>query len=318
MDRTVGREQGLCHDIRTASRSPVGGPAGGRVPPPPGLPVRPPLRRSRSDKVIGGVAGGLADYSGIDALLWRVGLVALALAGPGVPVYLLLWLLMPAGPPGDPPPSPGPARRRVRASPVPGLTLAGLLIVVGSLVLLSRLTDWDVGPPDRARHRAAVVGARPGRRRLLRRAARPGAGCSPRRAAVARAGGLRGGAVARRRGRHGRPHVPPRPTRTPSNRSTTRGVGNATLDLSRIDLSGLDGPIVTRVDGGIGNVEVLVPRSADVRIEWTAASATPTSSASDPTAALPGTGSASWTGDGDPEIELTIDAGVGDVEVRRA
>src|SRR3712207_8817661 len=31
-------------------------------------------------------------------------------------------------------------------SPVPGLTLAGLLIVVGSLVLLSRLTDWDVGP----------------------------------------------------------------------------------------------------------------------------------------------------------------------------
>src|SRR5918994_1199895 len=38
-------------------------------PPPPGAWARPQLRRSRSDKVIGGVGGGLAEYSGIDALL---------------------------------------------------------------------------------------------------------------------------------------------------------------------------------------------------------------------------------------------------------
>src|SRR3954451_11266359 len=72
-------------------------------PPPPGPPVRPQLRRSRTDKILGGVSGGLAEYSGIDALLWRVGFVALALAGgTGVIVYLLLWLLMPAGPPAYP------------------------------------------------------------------------------------------------------------------------------------------------------------------------------------------------------------------------
>ena len=65
-------------------------------PPPPGPPVRAQLRRSSTDKVIGGVAGGLARYSGIDPLLWRVGFVALAFAGgTGVLVYLLLWLLMP-------------------------------------------------------------------------------------------------------------------------------------------------------------------------------------------------------------------------------
>ena len=65
----------------------------------PGPPARPQLRRSRTDKVLGGVSGGLAEYSGIDALLWRVGFVALALAGgTGIVVYLLLWLLMPAGP----------------------------------------------------------------------------------------------------------------------------------------------------------------------------------------------------------------------------
>ncbi len=78
-------------------------------PPPAGPPVRTQLRRSRTDKIIGGVNGGLAEYSGIDPLLWRVGFVALAFAGgTGVIVYLLLWLLMPAGPPG-------PARRAAGA-----------------------------------------------------------------------------------------------------------------------------------------------------------------------------------------------------------
>ena len=62
--------------------------------------MRPPLQRSRSDKVIGGVAGGLADYSGIDVVLWRVAFVALALlGGSGVLFYLVLWVLMPAASP---------------------------------------------------------------------------------------------------------------------------------------------------------------------------------------------------------------------------
>src|ERR671916_3262064 len=68
-------------------------------PPPEPQPARPQLRRSRTDKILGGVNGGLAEYTGIDALLWRVGFVALTLAGgAGIVVYLLLWLLMPVGP----------------------------------------------------------------------------------------------------------------------------------------------------------------------------------------------------------------------------
>jgi phage shock protein C len=69
-------------------------------------PVRPQLRRSGTEKMFGGVCGGLAEYSGIDPLLWRVGFVGLTLAGgAGVVVYLLLWVLMPSGPlrPGDSP-----------------------------------------------------------------------------------------------------------------------------------------------------------------------------------------------------------------------
>jgi phage shock protein C len=69
--------------------------------PPTAPPARPQLRRSSTEKMAGGVCGGLAEYSGVDPLLWRVGFVALTLAGgSGILVYLLLWVLMPMGPTG--------------------------------------------------------------------------------------------------------------------------------------------------------------------------------------------------------------------------
>ena len=70
--------------------------------------VRPQLRRSGTDRMIGGVSGGLADYSGIDPVLWRVGFVGLTLAGgSGIIVYLFLWVLTPSDPlPADTWPSP--------------------------------------------------------------------------------------------------------------------------------------------------------------------------------------------------------------------
>ena len=71
------------------------------VPPasPPAPVVRPPLRRSSTDKLAGGVCGGLAEHTGIDSLVWRVGFVALTIpGGAGILVYLLLWVLMPPGP----------------------------------------------------------------------------------------------------------------------------------------------------------------------------------------------------------------------------
>src|SRR5688572_33315992 len=69
---------------------------------------RPQLRRSGTDRMAGGVCGGLADYSGIDPLLWRVGFVGLTVAGgAGILIYLLLWVLMPSSPlPAGATPSP--------------------------------------------------------------------------------------------------------------------------------------------------------------------------------------------------------------------
>ncbi len=56
------------------------------------------LVRSR-DKIIAGVCGGIARYYGWDPALVRVGYVLLSIlsaAFPGILVYLILWLVMPA------------------------------------------------------------------------------------------------------------------------------------------------------------------------------------------------------------------------------
>ena len=48
----------------------------------------------------GGVCTGLAAWSGVDAVLWRVAFIGLTLAGgAGVLVYLLLWVGLPPGEP---------------------------------------------------------------------------------------------------------------------------------------------------------------------------------------------------------------------------
>jgi phage shock protein PspC (stress-responsive transcriptional regulator) len=54
------------------------------------------LYRSRIDKKIAGVCGGMGEYFDIDPLIIRIIFVALAIsAGSGILLYLLLWLLVP-------------------------------------------------------------------------------------------------------------------------------------------------------------------------------------------------------------------------------
>jgi phage shock protein PspC (stress-responsive transcriptional regulator) len=56
------------------------------------------LFRSKDDKVLGGVLGGLGVYFGIESIWLRLIFVLLAIASVGVPIgmiYLILWLVMP-------------------------------------------------------------------------------------------------------------------------------------------------------------------------------------------------------------------------------
>lgn len=59
--------------------------------------ARGPLRRSRRNRIIAGVCGGLAEFFGISSFWFRLAfLIALIPGGvPGILVYLLLWIIVP-------------------------------------------------------------------------------------------------------------------------------------------------------------------------------------------------------------------------------
>ena len=54
------------------------------------------LFRSETNKVIGGIAGGLGEYFDVDPTIIRLAFVLITLAGgSGVLIYLILWLIIP-------------------------------------------------------------------------------------------------------------------------------------------------------------------------------------------------------------------------------
>lgn len=54
------------------------------------------LLRSRTDRMIGGVCGGLANFYGLDSSIVRIAMVLLTLfAGMSILVYLIMWLIIP-------------------------------------------------------------------------------------------------------------------------------------------------------------------------------------------------------------------------------
>jgi phage shock protein C len=55
------------------------------------------FRRSRTDRWFGGVCGGLARSTGMEAWVWRLIFTALFVcAGAGLLLYVLLWLFVPS------------------------------------------------------------------------------------------------------------------------------------------------------------------------------------------------------------------------------
>lgn len=54
------------------------------------------LRRSRGDRWVGGVCGGVAQATGVESWIWLLILSVLALfGGTGVLLYILLWIFVP-------------------------------------------------------------------------------------------------------------------------------------------------------------------------------------------------------------------------------
>ena len=54
------------------------------------------LYRSRNQRMLAGVCGGLAEYFNVDATMIRVLFLALAVfGGSGLVIYMVMWLIVP-------------------------------------------------------------------------------------------------------------------------------------------------------------------------------------------------------------------------------
>ncbi len=109
-------------------------------PPPTGVPVQPRLlRRSSSDRVISGVAGGLGNYFGVDPVIVRIAFLVLALfGGSGVMLYLIGWLVIAKEGRDE-----SRAVQSLRGSPEGnrgGLFL--VLAIIGVLIIITPLVWW--------------------------------------------------------------------------------------------------------------------------------------------------------------------------------
>ncbi len=107
---------------------------------------RPRLERSRSDRMIGGVAGGIGTHLGIDAVLVRLAFVGLTFAaGFGLVVYLLTWLLAPLEPEsGEASEAAAAEPRRIRM-PNRNQAVGIGLVAVGLIVLVAVTGLWFGG-----------------------------------------------------------------------------------------------------------------------------------------------------------------------------
>ncbi len=58
------------------------------------------LFRSRTDRVLGGVLGGLGSYLGVDPLFLRIAVALLTVLGAGalIAVYIVMWIVVPEEP----------------------------------------------------------------------------------------------------------------------------------------------------------------------------------------------------------------------------
>ena len=106
-------------------------------PTPPTRPAR--LTRSTADKVVGGVAGGLGRYFGVDTVWFRLGFVIFTLAGgSGILAYLIAWVVIPEGD-GDESDPVEPARPLgPQGSIIAGIVLVG----IGLMLLLNQFVPW--------------------------------------------------------------------------------------------------------------------------------------------------------------------------------
>jgi phage shock protein PspC (stress-responsive transcriptional regulator) len=241
--------------------------------PPDPEPVR-RLHRSRSNRWILGVSGGLAEYFGLHAAVYRVLFVALAFAGgAGIVLYAALALVMPDENAEESVLAEMLRRHRHRPWLVIGLALLALLLI----------SSLSGGPGDQvgALILALVVGAgifvwsRAARRDARRAQARGRRSVAWRLGAVAAVlaliAALAGGAVAAVDAKGGIGEHVERPRTAADLKDEYRlGAGHLELDLSDLELPA--GETRVEADLGFGELDIVLPAGVAVdltsEVEW--------------------------------------------------
>ncbi len=319
-------------------------PPPGYVPPPAGS-APPPrhqaerLQRSSSDRLLAGVCGGLGRHFGVDPILFRVGFVALVFAaGTGILLYIALAILMPSDdgqqlwqrgvgqrtasdrsasgetvPPRPPPVPKGPR------SPVPGVTLAVLLIGLGVVALTERLGDWSLEPSAYFAIAVAIVGVgllvsafgpwRRSKAGLIVLGLMLSLGLFVTSAVDSRGGFDHATFGAR--------------NYQPAAIDDVQGtyevlMGETTLDLSRIAFTSED-PTEIQINVTMGDFTILVPTEADISLNGDAVfgSVSVFGNRDVIDGFYQGLGDGPNVGDQDPEIILDVDVRFGNAEVHR-
>ncbi len=95
------------------------------------------LTRNLTDRVLGGVCGGLGAYVGVNPWWVRALFVILGLftAGTGALIYLALWFILPAQTLAD---IPNEAEKDERISLPETVVLVGIAVIVMGLIILAR------------------------------------------------------------------------------------------------------------------------------------------------------------------------------------
>lgn len=122
----------MTDENETTQRTPTAGRA-----PEPEAPRERRLLRSRSDRMLGGVAGGLAEYFRVDAVIFRIGFaVTILFGGLGIVSYLALLVFVPSeveGAPGkEPPPRSFGRIALMGAAVILGIAATGILALLAA------------------------------------------------------------------------------------------------------------------------------------------------------------------------------------------
>jgi phage shock protein C len=100
------------------------------------------LRRSKKDRIIAGVAGGLARYFDLDPVIFRIAFLLLLIPGGiGLLIYIICWIAMPEFKTVEEEVEDS-ARARPVSHGTAGLIVGGALVLLGAFILLEPFINW--------------------------------------------------------------------------------------------------------------------------------------------------------------------------------